>query len=374
MSDDGTTAFLQKRNYFGAVFAASFASLVLSGCSSVPDAVNPVEWYKGTVDFFAGEETEDSEQTAEQADAMKASTARTEKKDFPTIASVPERPKPAEGLVGDTSGRRYADAPTRQGEPVNALADAGTSGAVAPPPPSVPTTPVTSAPLDAAQPQSPQMAVAPAPVADDRPTDVLDVYRQGLAQTRPQQQQLASAESRATTMFDAPAMGMHDFGTVVISSDGVDGMAPSAAAMTASSAPAVTVDDSVGGESLRPVSTQGMTKVATILFDNGGAGLTARDRGILKQVQKLARQYNARVHVVGHASSRTRNMDVVRHKMVNYQVSVKRAEKVADALVRLGVPQDAVTMDARSDSDPVYYEIMPSGEAGNRRAEVYLAF
>ena len=28
---------------------------VLNACSQVPDAVNPAEWYRGTVDLFAGD-------------------------------------------------------------------------------------------------------------------------------------------------------------------------------------------------------------------------------------------------------------------------------------------------------------------------------
>ena len=111
--------------------------------------------------------------------------------------------------------------------------------------------------------------------------------------------------------------------------------------------------------------------VATILFANGSYGLTGRDRQILTEIVSLHRQRGGKVRIVGHASSRTRNMDPVRHKMVNYKVSVDRAQIIGKQLMRLGLASANVVVDARSDTAPLYYESMPSGEAGNRRAEIY---
>jgi flagellar motor protein MotB len=111
--------------------------------------------------------------------------------------------------------------------------------------------------------------------------------------------------------------------------------------------------------------------VATILFENGSAGLGGHDRRILREVVRLHQQRGGTVKVVGHASSRTRNMDPVRHKMVNYRLSADRASEIAAQLRGLGLDPAAVVVDARSDSMPLYYETMPSGEAGNRRAEIY---
>lgn len=64
-------------------------------------------------------------------------------------------------------------------------------------------------------------------------------------------------------------------------------------------------------------------------------------------------------------------MDLVQHRMVNFSVSLDRANSVARELVRQGVPEQAVFVAALSDSRPLYYEIMPSGDAGNQRVEVY---
>ena len=80
------------------------------------------------------------------------------------------------------------------------------------------------------------------------------------------------------------------------------------------------------------------------------------------------------VRVVGHASSRTRDLPIDRHMLVNFRISLERAQAVAAELVRLGVAPEDLFVEARSDTEPVFYESMPAGEAENRRAEVFLEF
>jgi outer membrane protein OmpA-like peptidoglycan-associated protein len=78
------------------------------------------------------------------------------------------------------------------------------------------------------------------------------------------------------------------------------------------------------------------------------------------------------IKVVGHASSRTGNMPVERHLEVIFQKSQARANSVAQALIRAGIPADRVQIEAVGDSQPIYYESMPKGEDGNRRAEIFV--
>lgn len=44
------------------VGSALISAVLLAGCSQVPDAVNPVEWYRGASDWIAG--TPETEATA----------------------------------------------------------------------------------------------------------------------------------------------------------------------------------------------------------------------------------------------------------------------------------------------------------------------
>ncbi|MFR8206315.1 MAG: hypothetical protein ACLU99_08235 [Alphaproteobacteria bacterium] len=59
---------------------------------------------------------------------------------------------------------------------------------------------------------------------------------------------------------------------------------------------------------------------------------TAKYNGNIRKIVKEAKANNATVTVYGYASSRTRNTDVVSHKMANFRVSLARAESVAAAL------------------------------------------
>ena len=164
------------------------------------------------------------------------------------------------------------------------------------------------------------------------------------------------------------------YGTVVVSSMGIEMAAAGAAtapAAVAQSAPMVDAQPMTTTLRQATQATVGGVKVVTILFETGSSGLSQNDRRILGEVVRLHQQRGGTVTVVGHASSRTRNMDPVRHKMVNYSVSVDRADRIATELRSMGMAPDMIVVDARADNMPLYYESMPSGEAGNRRAEIY---
>lgn len=66
-------------------------------------------------------------------------------------------------------------------------------------------------------------------------------------------------------------------------------------------------------------------------------------------------------------------MDYIRHQMVNFKISMERADTVGNALESMGLRGNLLEVQAVSDAKPLYLEVMPSGEAGNRRVEVYLA-
>jgi outer membrane protein OmpA-like peptidoglycan-associated protein len=78
------------------------------------------------------------------------------------------------------------------------------------------------------------------------------------------------------------------------------------------------------------------------------------------------------IRVVGHASSRTPNMPVEKHLETIFSKSQERANAVAQELIHQGVPAAKILIDAVGDSQPIYYESMPKGEDGNRRAEIFV--
>ncbi|MDZ7714194.1 MAG: OmpA family protein [Rhodovibrio sp.] len=123
-----------------------------------------------------------------------------------------------------------------------------------------------------------------------------------------------------------------------------------------------------GGQTM----ADGGRRVAVIYFRHGSASLQGRDRQVLRDVAQIYERQGRDLRVVGHASSRTAAMDPVDHRMANFDTSLKRAQAVVDALVSMGVPRDSIQLEARGDNEPVYHEFMPTGEAGNRRAEIFL--
>jgi len=348
---------------------------LLAGCSQVPDAVNPVEWYNSSVEFFSGEDQE-AEQAKATAQPEKPTALDTDQK-FPNLAAVEQQRQLddacTQGLVADVEGRKYAPAVTRQGEAVNAL------GA---PPPKPPVSIVSAAPLQPAPPAMPATSVTSAGVASAPALSATD----SLATTDGQQdfqaqmvKRLAEIRARANQgsglpEYIAQPIGSEFAETVVISADGIQaGYGSAAPAPTSGSAAIMPVNSELTyiQRAAQPISGNAI-KVATIMFGNGSSKLSARDRSILANVRKIQQERGGRLRVIGHASSRTRNTDPVRHKMINFKVSAARADAVVRELLKQGLDQASLQVDAVSDSTPVYFEFMPTGEAGNRRAEIYL--
>lgn len=113
---------------------------------------------------------------------------------------------------------------------------------------------------------------------------------------------------------------------------------------------------------------------ATVYFNHSSANLSGEDRRVLQGVRELQAETNGVLRVVGHASSRTRDLEPARQQIANLRVSQKRADSVANALIAMGVPSNRIQVGSRGDAEPIYYESMPLGEAGNRRTEIFLDY
>lgn len=113
---------------------------------------------------------------------------------------------------------------------------------------------------------------------------------------------------------------------------------------------------------------------AVVFFPGDGTTLNADARAQVRQAVAAFKAGGEKgfVRVVGHSSSRTPNMSVERHLELIFQRSKVRADNVARELIHMGVPPSKVLEEAVGDSQPVYYESMPKGEDGNRRAEIFL--
>jgi len=373
----------------------------LSACSSVPDAINPVEWYRDASDLITGDDSPQSgAQTAvDESDA----SVPGEHDAFPTLASVPERPsvytgeEVADSLIADPNKPAYAAAPARQTE----------DGDIAPPPAPIPeSAPVADSNLQPAPPAQPALPVTSEPTAATmvtanapaaatptlvKPTanvvssmplvvepgrlpsgETYEEYRARLMAGLETPGMTAMTTPTTQPARTQPARG-NGSDTVVISSTGIDMTTP----YTSGSGAVTTLINQAGFQQIgmqvgQPLLTAGSTKIATIHFGSGSSRLDVNDLQVLQKVAALQKQKGGTIRVIGHASSRTRSMDPVRHKMVNYKVSVARADSIARQLVRLGTSKTSVLVGAASDTQPKFFEVMPTGEAGNRRAEIYI--
>jgi len=108
--------------FYAGIVAASLAAS-LAACSAVPDAVNPVEWYRGVAGVF--EDDEQQQERATERTAREATPLPGTDKPYPNLATVPDRPritppaergKVAQGLLADRENARYAESDSSRGE------------------------------------------------------------------------------------------------------------------------------------------------------------------------------------------------------------------------------------------------------------------
>lgn len=364
------------------------AILALSGCSDI-----------GLGGLF-GDDTPAPQTASEQNLRDRADTeqASAEDSDTPSLTSVPNRPaagstanrnRVVEGLISDRDNARYTDEAIRlQGStrpatasqaaaaPAPAEAEVAVTSPPAPPPP---------APIARTEPSSANAQTAQTQIRQELPGSssgpqirqalpgdtVTTAARPTLAPatgTGQIRQALPGETSTAQIRQPRPAPGGPQI------RQELPQVASTSPAPAPSSSESVVVDMSaLSGGGYAPASAQisPEAQVATIQFGRSSSRLDARDQQLINAVATAQRQNGGNVLVVGHASSRTQQLPKDRHDVANFQVSFARANAVAQALIRAGVAADRVTVEAVSDGQPIYSEAMPTGEAGNRRAEIY---
>ena len=313
--------------------------LILGGCSAVPEWADPSDWFA-------------QDQAPTRVGLSQSQAASVQAASFPNLASVPDsaprvtpsaiRAEIQAGLAADRANAEYSGERLVGGAPPQAAPGQSMSDPPATGPLRVPKPPAQiQAAAPAGAPAAPKIAGelaagGPAPsTSDPGQTQAVrtQVARTEVAQTGAAQTQLRFAQFQgAQVQAGAPAAVM-----------------PGPAAV-------------------------GTQLVAVIYFGHGSARLDANDRGVLRDIVALHRQRGGAIRVVGHASAHTGVVDQIKHRMANFEISLKRANAVAARLVALGVAKDKVRAEARGDAQPVYHEFMPTGEASNRRTEIFLEY
>jgi outer membrane protein OmpA-like peptidoglycan-associated protein len=366
------------------------------GVSKVADAMNPFNWFgdskKDDANGDAARENGDAAREdgavarAKQQRAVANTATKTGVKSaarddlaqrnteqdevrYPKLSAVPDRPREAtskkaaearkelrEGLIADTAHAQYTDNELRA--QTNGLAgtrqtdSARSNERLAGEPPAVPapTMPVASAPVASAPVGTTPQRVAAATPRIVPPTVAAQTARPASYGAR--QAAAASAAPMAPAAPSAPTPQP----------------APQRQAALAASQPAPAPAAS------EPRTVRKTVQVATIYFNSGSARLSPNDRRIVQQVSDVARRTGGTLRIIGHSSMAHAGRDAERAAMVNYKMSLERADAVAKALLSDGIPGNQMQVMAEGSQNPIYAESSATGVAGNRRTEIYLDF
>ena len=323
------------RKKFKSIMILGVASFLASGCSSMPNWANPVEWYNDTKDWVVG--------GSNGKEINRKLEKRIIDKDFPKLSSVPKRPtqpniadirKLEQSLRSDRASARYSDQ----------IINRQRTAAVAKPitVKSLPAAPVVrKKTVKRIKPNKPKMLSKPNSSDSIEPVNPIKlgipkklVNRSGISPER----KFVQANPFAIRF-------------------------PSGTANRFSITETNPTKSFISGDA---------NSVAIVLFKTGSSSVTVKGQNTIRKFAKLFKKQGGSIHVIGHASSRTRDMSWKRHHFVNFKVSFDRAHAVGRQFRRLGVPPSAIRISAVTDSKPQFSEVMPAEEAGNRRVEIFL--
>ncbi len=346
---------------------------LIAGCS-VPQSIDPRRLFD---DEPAAAETEGGEELRERASDE---TAAAGEEPFPALATVPDRPTPPtprqirervlEGLVADRDNARYTDEVVRRREAADEVV---VPAARTQPPAESSAAPAPEASLAAAEKAPPESTPEPATdpqVAKVEPPAPPARVEPAAAAVPAVAAAAAAAAAAAPPPAAAPAPPAAPEPVLTSRTDQVEtpAVAPAAPQLAAVQPTARAPEE----EDIFAASVAtGALPLATIQFTHGSARLSQADRDILLQAATVALQERAGVMIVGHSSSRSEG-DAVRKRLANFEESIERANVVAAALVEFGVNPDRIIVEAKAEQQPRYRETASTGEAGNRRAELYL--
>lgn len=86
-------------------------------------------------------------------------------------------------------------------------------------------------------------------------------------------------------------------------------------------------------------------QAAEIAFAGDGSALSAEDNQHLVEVAKLQKQGGGSLRIIGYAR-RAYGADAARDQLQSFGVALDRANAVAQALAKLGVPANRITVQA----------------------------
>ncbi|MDE2229850.1 MAG: OmpA family protein [Alphaproteobacteria bacterium] len=355
------------RIWVGAAVAA--AALPLAGCDHVPDAVNPVAWYRDA-SGASQSDVEDANQRNE------ANLEAGSKEPYPNLASVPnvpssatstkDRQKLVDSLIADRANAKYN----------NEQLQAGQVASIAPPPAPLKLGPPGSSPTTAVSPpqSSPPHAAAPTPVTSAPIAPVAPAASANTREAAPMESTLTSPtiptapKGQVPLPPPPPATVTHTPPPAAPAVAAAEPNAPpTAPKLTAppAAAPAGVREGGRPALAMRtPAKAQNVISVSLgdVAFAPGSASLPEAQRSALTEIAGLYRQTHGQIRVVGHAEP-GHGTDAAQQRIAGLDLALDRANAVAQALSKLGVPATDIRIEAA-----------PASTEARSRAEVFMEY
>jgi outer membrane protein OmpA-like peptidoglycan-associated protein len=331
------------RLWRGCTIAVALGS-ALSGCSSLPASVNPVEWWHGL----------QGGAIAEQRPPPPGANDP-----YPNLATVPERPQPtepatrqriADSLVADRSHAQYAAEATPLPDPSSQSAspalfgrgsvppprppapDSGTAAAslaAATAPPAPPTTPATE-PATVASPAATPPSSRAATSGNAEPAGAGPVQAAPLAPPAGS----ATAEPPQRDTASLPPLP-----AAPPSPPNLRGVAVPAAAPSAPAAPPA----APAGPTPAPAQAAAQAEPVAVAFARGSAVLPGAASASLRQL--AAKRGSASIAVIGYGEAASSDPDA---QSAALTLGLNRAQAMATVLTASGVPASSVRLDAEA--------------------------
>jgi outer membrane protein OmpA-like peptidoglycan-associated protein len=340
------------------LIALSAAALLLGGCSWVPNALNPVEWYRDATGASEHDDT-GSERNAQNLEAGG-------KQPYPNLGSVPKPPDTAlsaaererlqKGLVADRANARYSDEELRQGRTVPPLP--GERPAVTATP-GVASAATADAPTGGTAGNGEGGPAAPSGTPRQAPP------ARGSA-AAPQESPLVAPQVRSTPEGEAAhAPPPAPAGVPQRSPAAQPGtsrqlalVAPPPPPAAAPSQPAVMRAPTTGRRA------NVVLQATEITFSGASTSLGEQDNRNLAEVAKLSQNADAHLRIIGYMHSTAG--DAAERELRAFNTALDRANAVAQALIKHGIAANHIIVQAAPE--------LASTGSDTARVEVFLEY
>jgi outer membrane protein OmpA-like peptidoglycan-associated protein len=323
--------------------AGTLAILVLAGwglcgCSWVPDYANPIEWYRDLTGVSKNDAQDTGQRNQQNLQAGGAAP-------YPNLGTVPQPPDQAmstidrdklqKGLIADRANARYSDEELRQGHGVPPLPGE------APPAQTAEAQGAAATPGQAAAPAAtPGQAAAPAAGGPRRGPPVKG------SEAPPQESPLTTPSMRSLPQGESPNAPPPAPGGPRPQQQAALPAAPALAVPAAlPAAPADPAEQPAVMRAPRGHAPSVTLQAAEIGFAGDGKTLSAEDNQHLAEAAKLQKQGGGSLRVIGYAR-RGYGPDAAREDLASFGAALDRANAVAQALTKLGVPASRITVQA----------------------------